>query len=255
MSQYLFGAGVMFATPLTDANAAAISNPSPIGLGVIQEMSLDVSFDTKKLHGQSQFPVAVGRGKGSITGKVKFGQVNAAVLDSMIFGQGTTAGLIGDYYDAVGTTVPTTPYQITVTPPASGTFAADLGVRDMNGLPMKRVASAPATGQYSVNTGTGQYTFAAADTGKSVFISFQYTASTSGAYKQTLGNLLMGSAPTFKADFSIPYQGKLLKVTAPQCVGTKFSIGTKLDDFAVPELDFECFANALGQPLTWSTSE
>jgi hypothetical protein len=32
-------------------------------------------------------------------------------------------------------------------------MGADLGVRDANGNPMTRVASAPATGQYSVTAG------------------------------------------------------------------------------------------------------
>ncbi|MFH4180992.1 hypothetical protein WDA55_23325, partial [Acinetobacter baumannii] len=58
----------------------------------------------------------------------------------------------------------------TVTPvvPNSGTFVKDLGVTDAIAIPLKRVASAPATGQYSVDAATGAYTFAAADVGKTV---------------------------------------------------------------------------------------
>jgi hypothetical protein len=31
------------------------------------------------------------------------------------------------------------------------------------------------------------------------------------------------------------------------CVAEKLAFGTKLEDFMVPELDFQCFANAAGQ--------
>ena len=31
------------------------------------------------------------------------------------------------------------------------------------------------------------------------------------------------------------------------CVAEKLSFGTKVEDFLVPELDFQCFANAAGQ--------
>jgi hypothetical protein len=31
------------------------------------------------------------------------------------------------------------------------------------------------------------------------------------------------------------------------CVAAKLSFGTKLEDFVVPEFDFQCFANAAGQ--------
>jgi hypothetical protein len=31
------------------------------------------------------------------------------------------------------------------------------------------------------------------------------------------------------------------------CVAEKLSFGTKVEDFLIPELDFQCFANAAGQ--------
>jgi hypothetical protein len=31
------------------------------------------------------------------------------------------------------------------------------------------------------------------------------------------------------------------------CVAEKLSFGTKVEDFVIPELDFQCFANAAGQ--------
>ena len=222
-------------------------------LGVLQDLSLDISFDTKTLYGQQQFPVAVGRGKGKMSGKAKFAQLSGVAINSLVFGQTMTNGLTSDYYDVAGSLIPGTPFTVTVTPPNTGTFSYDLGVRDANGVPMTRVASAPTTGQYSVAAGV--YTFATADTGKQVFISYQYTATSTSAKKSTVQNVLMGLAPTFKGDIYIPYNGKSLILTVPLCVSSKFTFGTKQDDFMVPEFNFEGFADSGGNALYWSTSE
>jgi len=137
--------------------------------------------------------------------------------------------------------------------PSSGTWTVDLGVKDANGLPFTRVATGPTTGQYSVAAGV--YTFATADTGKQVFISYQYTATSTTAKKSTVQNVPMGYAPTFKADIFVPFQGKSLVITIPQCIASKFGISTKQDDFLIPEFDFEGFADGAGNALYWAVSE
>lgn len=251
--QFAFGTGVFWGTPLTDANGNAIANPTPVALGVLQDLSLDISFDTKTLYGQNQFPVAVGRGKGKMSGKSKFAQLNGVSINALVFGQTMTNGLTSDYYDVVGSVIPSTPFTVTPVVPNSGTWSYDLGVRDANGIPMTRVASAPTTGQYSVAAGV--YTFASADAAKQVFISYQYTATSTVSKKSTVSNVLMGLAPTFKGDIYVPYNGKSMILTIPQCVCSKFTFSTKQDDFMIPEFDFEGFADASGNALYWSTSE
>lgn len=255
MPQYAFGSGILWGRQLQDASGAAIANPTPVRFGVLQEASLDISFDLKTLHGQNQFPVAVGRGKGKISGKAKAAQINGLLWNSIVFGQTLTSGLISDVYDTTGAAIPTTPYIITVTPPSSGTYAKDLGVLNASGIPMTRVASSPATGEYSVNESTGAYTFAAADTGLTVYINYQYTATVSGAKKISIANLPMGYAPTFSVDLYMPYEGKSLIFTLPNAIGGKLGIATKLDDFMVPEFDFEGFEDSSGNVMTISMSE
>lgn len=253
--QFLFGAGVFWGTPLMDASGAAIANPTPVQLGVMQDISIDISFDTKELYGQAQFPVAVGRGKGKMAGKAKAAQISGAAINSLIFGQTVTNGIVSNYYDVTGAPIPSTPFTITIVPPGAGTFSYDLGVRDSNGLPMTRVASAPTTGQYMVVPATGVYTFATADAAKVVFISYQYTATSTTAQKSTVKNVLMGQAPVFKGDLYVPYGGKSLIITIPNCISSKFTIATKQDDFSVPEFDFSGFADAAGNALYWATTE
>ncbi len=251
--QTIFGSGVLWGTPLTDYTGAAIANPTPVQFGVAQEIGLDITFDTKTLYGQQQFPVAVGRGKAKISGKVKGAQVNGALFNSLLFGQTLSSGIVSDVYDTVGAAVPATPFTITPTVPGSGVWSEDLGVRNSSGVPMTRVASTPTTGQYSVAAGV--YTFAAADTLQMVYISFQYTATSTAAKKSTLINPLLGYAPSFKANIYLPFNGKSMIWTLNNCVANKISMATKLDDFMIPDFGFDAFADASGNVLTYALSE
>lgn len=253
MSQYIFGAGVIWATPLVDAFGNTITNGTPVQLAVCQEIGMDEGFETKKLYGQNQFPVDAGRGKGNLGIKAKFAQVNGLVVSSLYFGQTLSSGLDGHVFDVTGATIPTTPFQITPTVPSAGTWARDLGVRNANGVPMTKVASAPTTGQYSVAAGV--YTFAAADTGLQVFISYAYTATVVGATKMTIQNLPMGAAPIVALEVFFSKNGKQFGTRYPQAIASKLGWQSKLDDYLVPELEFEGFADSAGNVMYRSFSE
>jgi hypothetical protein len=251
---YLFGSGLLWGTPLSDAAGSAIANPTPLIFGTLQDTEIDIKFELKQLHGQNQFAVAVGRGKGSISGKAKMADIRAGFLETIVFGSSGSAGLVSAVYDTVGAAIPTTPFTITPTVPSSGTWAADLGVIDAStGRAMTRVASAPTAGQYSVSAGV--YTFAAADTGKTVYINYRYTATSTVARKMNVTNLPMGYAPTFRADFYGPYQGKSAVFTLNSCISEGLKIAAKNDDFSVPEMGFQAFADAAGVIGTLAVSE
>jgi len=249
----VFGTGMLFGTPLTDAYGNAIANPTAVQFGTLQDVSSDFSFETKKLYGNLQFPVTAGRGKGTATFKAKAANLNGALLNNIFFGQTVSAGITSDVLDTTGALIPTTPFQITPTVPGSGTWSADLGVNNASGIPMTRVASAPTTGQYSVAAGV--YTFATADTGLRVYISFQYTGTSTVAKKSTIQSLPMGYAPTFKADLYLPFQGKSMVLTLNSCLATKLSFATKLDDFMIPEFDFEAFSDGSQTLGSYALSE
>lgn len=136
------------------------------------------------------------------------------------------------------------------------TFVADLGVMNMStGMPLKRVASAPTTGQYTVNTSTGVYAFASADAAATVLISYQYTQASTTAKKQTVMNLPMGYSPSFKADLTVVYLGKMTTFSFPMAMPSKFGISFKNEDFAIPEFNFSAFDPGNGQVMSWATSE
>lgn len=249
---YLFGPGVMWATPLTTADGTAVVNPTPVQLMTMQEFSLDASRDLKELYGQRQFPVDVASGKGKVTVKAKDANISARAMDSILFGQGLTAGANCIYYDMTGALIPATPFTITVTPPAGGTYAGDLGVMSDTGIPYVRVASAPVAGQYMVNETTRVYTFAAADTLKRVFISYRYTTAAATSAKQVVTNQLMGGSPKFRLDYYGKYDGRQCVITLFRCVAGKWAMGSKIDDYVIPDMEIQAMADAANNVFSWS---
>lgn len=255
MALYNFGSGLLWGIPTADAfgNPIAANVATPVNFGVLQEVSVDINFETKMLYGQNQFPVAVGRGKGSVKGKAKFAQLYGQIINSLFFGQTLSPNLIASHFDTVGSIVPATPFIITPSIPGGGTWLDDLGVRDSNSVPLTRVASSPAAGQYSVTNGS--YTFNSAQNGQRMFISYRYTQTNATARQSVVNNVIMGNAPTFRCELSEPFQGRHLTISMPNCVSNKLALSTRLDDFQVPEFEWDAFADAAGNVLTYSLSE
>lgn len=251
----LFGAGVLAATELYDANGSAVSVPTPAPFGILQDVSLDFDFEEKLLYGARQFPEAIGRGKGKISGKAKFARIYAALFNNAFFGQTLTSGFFATYNDSTGTAIPATPFQITPTVPSSGTWESDQGVVDSNGRLMTRVASSPTAGQYAVTAGV--YTFASADnvSGLLAFINYRYTATVTGAQKSSVANLLMGYAPIIQVDLSVSYGGKFMSVRLPNCLPSKMSWQFKNDDFTIPDFDFGAFADGSNNICYYAMSD
>ncbi|CAK0739974.1 conserved hypothetical protein [Gammaproteobacteria bacterium] len=233
--QFGFGSGSLWGT-----NTAA--NSSPQEFGALQDCSIDFSFSMKELRGRFQMPLTVARGAGKIQGKAKSGNINAKLFNELFFGQAMATGKTATAQNETAA-IPATPFTVTVTNGA--TFKKDLGVKfALTGLPLVRVASAPVTGQYSVNETTGAYLFAAADTGLSVMTTYTYT--TTGGNTITLSNQLMGTTPYFSVILNEVYEGKAVTIELLKCTSDKLTIATKLEDFIIPELGFEAMANAAG---------
>jgi len=246
--------GIIWGTPTQDNAGNAIANPSPIICGTMQDAELEFKWELKKLRGEKQFAVAVNRAGADVTGKVKHADIRAGFYETIVFGQAGVAGLTSAVYDTAGATIPATPFTVTPTIPGTGTFAADLGVIDVTtGRALTRVASAPTAGQYSVAAGV--YTFAAADTGKLVYINFRYTATSTTARRINVTNGLMGYTPKFRLDMYLPYEGKSAIFTLNTCIADGAKFGVKNDDFTVPEFGFTVQADAQGNIGTLAFTE
>lgn len=240
----IFGAGRFF-------GINNVANPTPTRFYVPQDISIDFKIATKELSGENKFPVAVAAGPTSVSGKVGMGANQARMFADLIFGIGSSSGTIVEQEREAGT-VPTTPYQITV---ANGaTWTTDLGVmRASDGLVYQRVASSPATGQYSVGAG-GVYTFASADATVAVVISYLYTVSASGE-KLIMTNSLQGPAGNFTGVMVMPYGTDQDVLTLNNCIAQDGSIATKQGDYAKPTFGFMAATDASDTLGTFAFSQ
>jgi len=242
---YSFGSGVLLGTR-TD-----IANATPLNFGLVQEVTIDETATIKELTGQFQRPVAIARGTIKTTGKAKVARISGLAFANLFYGVTPSAGKLATSFAEAGAVPATTPFTVTVANAA--TFADDEGVLyAASGLPLTKVSSAPATGQYSVAVGV--YTFNSADAGKAVLTSYTYTVAVAGQ-KFTVANQLLGTTPTFQAVFYTTFQGQAISLKLNNCTSNKLSFQTKLEDFIMPEFDFSCFADASGNVMTWSFAE
>jgi hypothetical protein len=247
---FVFGSGVLTGTQLN------VPNPTPINFGLVQKVSVDTSVSVKELYGQFAFPVAVGSGTRKVTCKATLARFSGQAIGRLFYNQAPTPGSTISQFSEMHSVPAASPFTVTVN--FATHFVADQGViYTLTGLPLIAVASAPTTGQYAVNTATGVYTFAIGDQNAGVLISYTYAASgTPATTSQTLaiGNPLIGPTSTFTATLfaTDPTTNAQFSVTLNQCVASKFSFDTNIEDFAKPDFEFQAFANAAGQVMTFN---
>jgi hypothetical protein len=243
---YVFGSGDLFLIPF---GSAAAPLPTPMKVGTLQDVSVDISFSMKELYGKNSFAAAIRRGKGKIECKAKFANITAKLLNDAMFGQTIVAAQIIPVIDE-----PDTPVAHVVTVTGSATFLTDLGVIDtITGQSMTLAATlgGVAAGQYF--QAAGVYTFFAgfADPVK---ISYEKSSVLGQAF--TVPNVPMGATPLFQVVFTeldAP-TGNQITITLNSCVASKFSLASKQEDFAIPEFDFSAFADSNGNVFTFESS-
>lgn len=242
---FQFGSGVLYGVPSIALDGSAVTAPTPVMFGALQDVSMDFNFTKKELYGMYQFPLAVARGAGKIDCKAKMAQFNAALFN-LVFGETTAAGEIKTAFNE----------SVTVTTAGAGVPAQsqytilDLGAYKSDGTPMTRTAAASTAGSLSTMGSlyyyysTGSYVFGSTLYGNStVLINYAYTATAAGV-NFTINNQLLGLSPFFKARLRGAYQGNQMNVTLNLCTGTKFTLATKQEDFWIPEFDFSAMADS-----------
>lgn len=242
MAQYNFGVGQLFIVPPG-------ANPTPVNVGTLKDISIDISRDVKELIGSYAFPEDVALGKGKITGKAKSGRIQAGLIAAILAGSTTSTGQTAAANNEISN-IPTTPYQVTALNGA--TFVQDGGVYDYTaGKWLSVVASAPATGQYSVSA-AGVYTFAAADTTHQVGLYYTYTMVTGNNID--LNNVLMGAATVFQLNAFNTYGGKQFGYKLWAVVFPKLSLAGKQDDYTEVDLEFQAFTDTLNNVINVYTN-
>lgn len=246
MAQYSFSVGQIYMT-----RNDTVGN-TPIVVGEVQDITLDISYNTKELHGTAQFPVKVARSQGKITGKAKFARIDGKLFNSIVFGTASIAGGNLIVNDEAGTVPATTTYEIEVANHAL--FAEDLGVvYDETGARLTKVTDVDdlAAGKYFLELDedgvpTGTYVFHSSDASADVLISYEYTPVTPVGTYTYVRNISSGVTPTFQLMLNSPYEGDSFQIFLYKCVASKLSFSQKLEDFTMQDLDFACFANSSG---------
>ena len=140
----------------------------------------------------------------------------------------------------------------------AATYLKDEGVfYAATAAPLTLVTSAPAQGQYMVGS-NGVYNFNNADAGAALLINYLYTVAATGQ-KVTLTNPQVGTNPVFSCQLytsaTTPSGQKRALLNLHACVASKLALATKIEDFTIPELDFEAFADSAGIVFDWSFNE
>lgn len=248
MATSMFGSGVLWGVR-TD-----LTTPTPVNFAILQNIDFKDSADLKELHGQYEYSVEQARGKRKSTVKASAGRFSLNAMNSLFYNGTVGAGYTAIQFQELGTIPASTPYTVTVA--NSSTWIQTLSVNYYTtGLPLTRVASSPAAGQYT--EAAGVYTFAAADEGKQVQISYKYTVTGSGQ-SLTVANQLMGTNPTFQATF---YANRgsgtaagMIALTLKACTMNSLEFKTKIDDFSMPDFEFGFHADASGNVMEWDFS-
>lgn len=241
----VFGPGSLWVTR-TD-----IAVGTPVNIGYCQNFSYDESGDEKDLYGQNQYPIASARGTLKTTAKITAATLSGIALNSVFQSQTLNAGSLAA---AQGEAATCSGSPCTVTVTNSGTFETDLGVLfASSGLPLAKVASSPAAGQYSVAAGV--YTFnQTAQSGSGVLINYAYSVAGSG-HNMKVVNKPIGYTPTFQLDYVTVFEGKTYYIRFFRCVGAKLTRAHKLTDFMMPEIDLNFYAKENGDVYQMWQSE
>lgn len=245
MSQYVFGTGQLFSTP--------VGGGVPLRFGALQDVSVDISGDVKTLYGQYQFALDNARGKTKIEWKAASGNIDVNAFNTIFFGQTVTTGdeLI-PVTNEPGSIPSASPY--TVTAVNASEFYMDLGVYySLTGNPLTQIASGtPASGEYVVSA-EGVYTFAAADEGKGVLLNYMYESTETGG-QLLVNNQLMGSTPKFQLVLSQTYNSQHFTLILFSNVADKLSLPLKMDDYLIAEISGSANANSANQVARISTT-
>lgn len=244
MTQYVFGTGQLFSTP--------VGGGAPLRFGALQDVSVEFSGDIKQLFGQYQYALDVARGKAKIEWKAAVGNIDVAAFNTVFFNQTLETGdELKQVFNEAGTVPAMSTYTITVTNAAD--FYQDLGVYyAVSGLPLKQVAAAPTAGQYSVSS-SGVYTFAAADASAAVLLNYLYEAASTGGSLE-IGNALMGSAPRFQLVLSQLYDGKQFTLILYSNVAEKLGLPLKQDDYLIADISGQAMADAANRVARMTTT-
>lgn len=219
-----------------------VANPTPRRIAVLQEVSVEFKRDNKELFGENKYAEDVASGNESISGKYKTGELDPTWITECFLDASRTTGMLlmaraELQAVATGTT--------TVTHAAD--FSEDYGIVNLaTNQVYRRVASAPAAGQYAVNEATGVYTFNVSENGTTLAHTYMYESTDGETYTANntpAGDSVYCSLLLYKnSRAQTPFGLRLANATFESA-----SFGFKLNDYTMPEGSFKGFSDATGK--------
>jgi len=232
-----FGSGLLYGTP----NSGNLpTNPSPVRL-LLQEVSVEFKGDLKKLYTLYQLPIATARGKIDVTGKAKIVNFDPDPINQLFWAQSIVAGMeipVDEELANSGTS-----YTVAF----AANFAQDHGVIYATGAKAGQMllnnTTAQSAGYYAINTTTGVYSFANADSAYQMYVSYTYTNSTRGK-TISIPAAIMGYAPVVTMDLWGTFRNKYLGIRLNACTLGQWTYPTKLEDFWMSDVTFDANVDA-----------
>lgn len=252
---FQFGTGYVLFTPGVSAvsNALVPSTPTPQLLATVQDASLEITMKLEELRGNLQMVEVLAAGDIDVKGKVSVGRFNIDLFQQAFPNMGTaiSTGIQAVSVKEAHSVPASSTYTVTISPPASGVFVADLGVTYANGSPLLNQGSGSLTaaGQYTVVPSTGVYTFDSADASANVLINYSYSLTTTGR-TLTLTNSLQGATNYCSLVLDQPFSGNNA-IILNNVVFNTFKLPFKRSGFTIAEIDFTASADANGQLGHW----
>lgn len=241
MSNFVFGVGVLNAKQTRDDRGRVIPEDDReyIAIDRVRSLSFEIGGDLKTLQGNRNFPEAVVMGSKTLSGTITL-YGDDLNFRALIEGKTLKNGANGISWKRNVYVIPAGG-SVTITPEDSGTFKEVVSVvYEATHKKLKKVASAPAVGEYSV-TSAGVFTFNVADEGVGVYISYKY--STAIGKQLVVKNMEMGESTQCVLEMFFPKQSKL--VTLYNVVFGGISADYTSDDFASYSVTFSCSADEL----------
>lgn len=216
------------------------TNASKVSLAVIKNWTFELSQESSDLQGSGLDLLDTLPIKRSLKGKLSLSDFSSSIIAAVTSGTTISAGVkLGTTYQ---TTVPSTPFQVTPTPPGSGTFYKDLGVVDLDAKKeMTCAATATGTGVYAVNESTGQYTFNTADATHNVLISYSYSVAGSGQTLEIASASAGVASSTYALHFYGSAGGKSYGIYIPACRLPNLSLTMAPDAWSDVSVDYTAF--------------
>jgi hypothetical protein len=166
------------------AAGSDIGTPAKLATAVNATVNVKVKDNdiTSQLY---QAPLASLRAGYEVSGEVEVEGDDVMAMSQILAGTRTAATI--ELVENEELTIPTTPFKVTCA--AGADYVDDCSVYfSATGAQLEQVEESPATGEYVIDKATGEYEFAAADTGLKVLVTYTKDTAATGQKISVLNN-------------------------------------------------------------------